>query len=226
MKKTILTLMSAAMFGVSNGNIVADIEIEAGTKVSTSSTNKGLKLRGDSTAYSVGLNSDIAQGQVGVGVNFYDVHGGGSDLDLLFSYSREVSILGQDFVADFYYNQFDSSWGDWEEIGVGTLYETPWVDLGGQLWKQVGGEGQFGATLSVSKTLGAGLINEFLDFTPYLDLNLAEEFSAYEAGIKAYYDLGNGVSLGAKVAIKDCSAEGSAGIDNTVGYTLGMKIKF
>lgn len=225
MKKLILTLlMGAAVFGTTNANIVANISAEVGTTVSTSSHRNGLLLRGDSTGYFLDLSSDIGGGEVGFGFNMVDLHGGGNDFDFSFSYGRSFNILGEDLYTDFYYNEFDSQFGNWEEIGVATSYSTQWVDVAGGIWKQVGGSGQFGLKVVLSK--GFQVINENLIITPYVESNFAEDFQSYVSGAKIDYDLGNDLSLNLGVSLKNNTADGGYNIDGKWGYAIGLKKKF
>ena len=224
MKKLILTLMTgAAILGTSNADIETNISTEVGTKVATATGRNGLLLRGDSTNYFANLGSDIAGGHATLGFNLADLHGGGNDLDLSFGYSRSITILGQDFLTDFYYKEFDSQFGDWEEIGVATSYSTQWVDVAGGLWKQVGG-GQFGVNLALSR--GFEVINENLTLTPFFETSLAEDFQSYISGVKLGYDLGNGVVFNGVVELVDNNAGGGYAIDSAWVYGGSLSIKF
>lgn len=225
MKNTILTLLMGAFIGTTNASVLeAGIDGEATLNFSTSSVKNGLLLREDSFSGSVNLKAGIVGGDVNIGASLSDVKDGGNDTDIWLSYSRAIPVLGDQYVATLSYEQFDSSFGDWEQLSLGTVKPIAWVDLGAGIWKELGGSNQFGLQVSISRDLE--LLQEGLYFTPFVEANFAEDFNGYESGLKVQYQIIDNVFVSAKTSYKNNDAIGGYALDGKWGFGLGVTYTF
>lgn len=212
MKKLILTtlLMGAAMVSAVKASTVAGVSVEAGVSYSTLSTSGGVGIRDDAFSYSLGLSTPLeAGGTVSFGIDIFDVDDN-YEQDISVSYSRGVTLLGQDFDADFYFQRIDSSFGGWDEVGASLTYSHTLADFTASAWHEVGGGsgGSYGVDLIVSRDIDTPV--EGLVLTPFIGVNLANDYTALEAGLSATYQITEAASAFIKGVYSDNDLDSSS----------------
>ena len=226
MKKLILTtlLMGATMVGAVKANTIADVSAEGGISFSNLSTRNGLAVREDTTNYSLLLGTPVGGGDLSVGIGLAEGDGN-TDTDILVSWGRPVNILGQDFAGAASFKKIESSYGGWEQLGLGLTYTDSIADLTVNAWHQLGSSASYGVELTVSKDLELFVDN--LTTTPFVTANFANDYNAVELGISVDYDFGNGLSIGAKAAYLHNDANGTLyDLDHDWGFSAGLSFKF
>ena len=230
MKKLILTtlLMGAAMVGAVKATTLADVSVEGGVSYSTLSTSGGVGIRDDAFSYSLTLSAPVkAGGTASVGIDIFDVDEG-YEQDISLAYSRGDTLLGQDLGAEFYFQRIDSSFGGWDEVGVGLTYSHTLADLTATAWHEVGGGsgGSYGVEFILSRDIATPV--EGLVLTPFVGLNLADEYTALEAGLAAAYKITEGASVFVKGAYNDNDLDSSSAysLDNEWSVGAGVSYKF
>ena len=214
MKKLILTtlLMGAAMVGAVKATTIADVSAEGGLSFSNLSTSNGLAVREDTTNYSLTLGTAVAGD-------------GNTDTDISVSWGRPVNILGQDLAGAASFKKIESSYGGWEQLGLGLTYSDALADVTATVWHQLGSSASYGVELTVSK--GLELFVDNLTTTPFVTTNLANDYNSVEIGVALGYDIGNGLSIGAKASYLHNDADGTSyELDHDWGVSAGLSYKF
>ena len=226
MNKTILTtlVMCATMFSAVKATGLSDVSAEGGISFSNLSTRNGLTVREDTTNYSLLLGTAVADGDLSVGIGLFEGDGN-TDTDILVSWGRSVNLLGQDFEGVASFRKIESSYGGWEQLGLGLTYTDSIADLTVNAWHQLGSSASYGAEVIVSKDLG--LLIDNLTVTPFASANFANDYNAVELGVSLGYDFGNGLSIGAKASYLNNDAEGTLyDLDHDWGVSAGLSYKF
>jgi len=226
MNKTILTtlIMGAAMFGAVKATNIADVSAEAGISFSNLSVRNGLAVREDTANYSLLLGTAVADGDLSVGIGLAEGDGN-TDTDVLVSWGRSVNLLGQDFAGEASFKKIESSYGGWEQLGLGLTYTDSIADFTVNAWHQLGSSASYGAELTISKDLG--LLIDNLTLTPFASANFANDYNAVELGVSVGYDIGNGLSIGAKASYLNNDENGTLyDLDHDWGVSAGLSYKF
>tara|TARA_Y100000401_G_C8318297_1_gene223817 strand:+ start:1295 stop:1975 length:681 start_codon:yes stop_codon:yes gene_type:complete len=226
MKKLILTtlLMGAAMVGAVKATTIADVSAEGGISFSNLSTSNGLAVREDTTNYSLTLGTAVADGDLSVGIGLAEGDGN-TDTDISVSWGRPVNILGQDLAGVASFKKIESSYGGWEQLGLGLTYSDALADVTATVWHQLGSSASYGVELTVSKDLELFVDN--LTTTPFVTANLANDYNSVEIGVALGYDIGNGLSVGAKASYLHNDADGTLyELDHDWGVSAGLSYKF
>jgi hypothetical protein len=229
--KTLLFSL-ASMLGVAFGNagttvtdLLGDFSPQVSVSYSDLSTNRGLATREDSFAYSVLLGIPVEEAELSLGI---DLHDGDGDLekDWSLAYARPVKVLGQNLGAKAYFEKIDSSYGDWEEIGLALTRSHTLADLTATVWHKVESDGAYGVEIMVSRDFSTPVAN--LSLTPFIAVNVANEYNAVEAGVSATHDFGNGLSLFFKGAYNnnDLDLSDAYALDNDWSLGAGASFKF
>tara|TARA_Y100001938_G_C8052846_1_gene412791 strand:+ start:476 stop:1165 length:690 start_codon:yes stop_codon:yes gene_type:complete len=223
---SLVTLLGVTLgnAGLSAVDLAENISVDASVSYSNLSTSGGLAVREDSLGYSVLLGTSFEGGVASVGVDIYDADGG-TDTDLSISWARPVTILGQSLEAEIYFQQIESSYGGWEEAGLGLTYSNEWADVTATLWHELGTDASYGVEITVSRDFTVPVEN--LTVSPFVAVNIANDYNAVEVGVSADYDFGNNLSVGAKVSYNHNDVDGSAySLDNDWVVGAGFNYKF
>tara|TARA_R110001583_G_scaffold103163_1_gene250204 strand:- start:1193 stop:1873 length:681 start_codon:yes stop_codon:yes gene_type:complete len=226
MNKTILTtlVMGATMFGAVKATNIADVSAEGGISFSNLSTSNGLAVREDTTNYSLLLGTAVGDGDLFVDIGLAEGDGN-TDTDILVSWGRSVNLLGQDFAGLASFKKIESSYGSWEQLGLGLTYTDSIADFTVNGWHQLGSNASYGAEFIISKDLG--LLIDNLTLTPFASANFANDYKAVELGVSVGYDFGNGLSIGGKASYINNDADGTFyNLDHDWGFSAGISYKF
>ena len=225
MKKLILTtlLMGAAMISAVKATTLADtLGVEAGASISNFSTHRGLAVRDDSIGGVASLSAPLGGGTLAYNWALSDTDNGG-ELDFSLSYSRGASLLGQDFGLIAGIGSVESILGDRDEIFAGLSYG--WlVDLTATVWHETENDWtgvELGASYDISTAV------ESLTLSPFALVNLADEYTAVELGVKAGYAITDQLSVSAKASFNNNDFEGSSfEVDEEWVVGAGVSYKF
>ena len=225
MKKLILTtlLMGAAMISAVIATTLADtLGVEAGASISNFSTHRGLAVRDDSIGGVASLSAPLGGGTLAYDWALSDTDNGG-ELDFSLSYSRGASLLGQDFGLIAGIGSVESILGDRDEIFAGLSYG--WlVDLTATVWHETENDWT-GVELGASYDFSTALEN--LTLSPFALVNLADEYTAVELGVKAGYAITDHLSVSAKASFNNNDFEGSSfEVDEEWVVGAGVSYKF
>ena len=209
--------------GVTVTNLLGDLSPELGVSYSNLSTTRGLATREDSLAYSALVEVPLEGANLSLGI---DLHDGDGDLekDWSVAYARPVEIFGQSLGAKAHFSRVDSSFGDWEEVGLALTYAHDLADVTATVWRELGSDGSYGVEVMLSR--GVATPVEDLSLTPFVAVNVGEDYNAVEAGVSADYDFGNGFSASAKVSYNDNDVDGAHGLDHDWSVGVGVNYKF
>jgi len=226
MKKLILNtlIMGAVMIGAVNATTLADnVDVSAGVSVTNFTTDRGLATREDSFGYSLTLGAPLSDGTLSFGVDLNDLDGD-FEQDFAVAYGREISVFGQTLGAALSFAGTDSSLGDREEIAAGVTYSTPFADVSTTVWHETEND-WFGVEIGLSRDIATPVDN--LALTPFVTLNLADEYTAIEAGLKAGYKISDQLSLSAKLSYNDNNFDGSSfSVEDEWIGGAGLNFKF
>jgi hypothetical protein len=225
MKKLILTtlLMGAVMIGAVKATTLADtLGVEAGASISNFSTHRGLAVRDDSIGGVASLSAPLGGGTLAYDWALSDTDNGG-ELDFSLSYSRGASLLGQDFGLIAGIGSVESILGDRDEIFAGLSYG--WlVDLTATVWHETENDWT-GVELGASYDISTAVEN--LTLSPFALVNLADEYTAVELGVKAGYAITDQLSVSAKASFNNNDFEGSSfEVDEEWVVGAGVSYKF
>ena len=229
MKKLILGLLAAlgiAFSGAeSHATTLADnIGIGGGVSVSNFTTDRGLASREDSLGYSLSLTAPLAGGDFSIGAGLFDTDTDSEDAEFAVSYSKAIELLGQEVGATVSFSGLDSVFGDREEVAVGLTYGYSLFDASAAVWHELEND-WFGVELGVSRSVGTP-INDLVA-TPFLTVNLADEYTAVEAGIKAAYPITDQLSISAKLSYNNNDFDNSAfSVEDEWIIGAGLKFDF
>jgi hypothetical protein len=227
MKKLFFSLMT--MLGVAFSNAgseattLADtLSVEAGASISNFTTHRGLATREDSLGGSATLGAPLGGGLLAYDWSLNDTDDGG-ELDFGLSYSRGASLLGQDFGFSAGFGSVESSLGDREEIFAGLSYS--WLaDLTATVWHETEND-WVGVELGASYDIATPVEN--LTVSPFALVNLADEYTAVELGVKAGYAVTDQLSISAKASFNNNDFEGSSfEVDDEWIFGAGATFKF
>ena len=228
MRKLILGLLTALGVAYSGADSYAttladDIDVSAGVSVSNFTTDRGLATREDSFGYSLTLGAPLSAGHLSFGVDLNDVDGD-FEQDFAVTYSREIDLLGQKVGAAISFAGTDSSFGDREEIAAGIKYSHSLVDVDAAVWHEIEND-WFGVEIGLSRAIAVPV--DDLTVTPFATVNLADEYSAIEAGIKAGYKVSDQLSVSAKISYNNNDFDGSSfGVEDEWIAGAGLKFDF
>jgi len=211
MKNIILGLLAAlgiAFSGAkSNATTLADnIGVSGGISVSNFTTDRGLAVREDSFDYSLSLTAPLAGGDFSIGLGLADADDD-TDGSYSVSYSRPIEIAGQKLGAKASFSGLDSAFGDREEVAVGLTYGYSLFDASAAVWHELEND-WFGVELGISRAVGTP-VNDLIA-TPFLTVNLADEYTAVEAGVRASYPISDKLSVSAKLSYNNNDFDNSA----------------
>jgi hypothetical protein len=210
--------------GVTVTNLLGDLSPELGVSYSDLSTHRGVATREDAFAYSALVGVPFKGAHLSLGIDLHDVDGH-TEKDWSVAYARPVEVFGQSLGMKAHFKTIDSSYGAWEEAGVALTYAHNVADLTATVWHEVDSDGSYGVEIMVSRDFTTPVEN--LTVTPFVAVNVADEYNAVEAGVSADYDLGNGLSAAAKVSYNDNDVDGSAHtLDHDWGVGVGVNYKF
>jgi outer membrane usher protein FimD/PapC len=224
MKIFILTILMGAILGsASYSTTLADTSVGVGFSASNFATDRGLAVRDDSLGYSLNLTAPAADGNLSIGLGLYDTDGSSEDTDFSIAYSKGIEVFGQKFGASASFSGFDSVFGDREEIAIGLTYKLALIDTSVSVWHDLDNE-WYGVELGASTSIATPIKD--LSVTPFITLNLADEYSAIEAGLKATYPISDKLSASAKASYNNNNFEGSSFEVNNewiIGAGVGFK---
>jgi hypothetical protein len=208
MKKFILTLLMGAILGsAAYSTTLADASVDVGFSASNFTTDRGLAVREDSLGYSLDLTAPLAGGDLSIGLGLYDTDGDSEDTDFSIAYSKGIDVFGQKFDATASFAGFDSVFGDREEIAIGLAYKISLIDASASVWHDLDNE-WYGVELGASTSV-ATPINDLI-VVPFIAVNLVDEYTAIEAGLKASYPISDQLSASAKLSYNNNDFEGSS----------------
>ena len=229
MKTVLISLMT--MLGVAVGNagvtatdLLGDIFSEVGASYSNLSTSNGLATRDESFGYSATAAIPVEGIDLNIGIDLHDVDGGW-EKDWSLSFARPVELFGQKLGLEASYKNIDSSFGAWDQVGLGVTYSHSVADVTTSLWRELGSNGSYGVEFLVSRDFDTPIEN--LTVTPFVAVNVAEEHSAVEAGVSAAYDW-NGITLFLKGSYNDndVDASNAHSLENEWHFGGGVSYKF
>ena len=208
MKKFILTLLLVAIFGgAAFGTTLADSSVGVGFSASNFETSRGLAVREDAFGYSLNLTAPVNGGDLSFGVGLYDIDGDSEDSDYSISYTRGIELFGQKLGAKASFSGFDSTFGDRDEIAVGLLYKYSIVDAELAVWHDFDND-WYGVEIGASTSVETPISD--LTVTPFVTLNLVDEYTAIEAGLKASYPVTDQISASLKASYNNNDFDGSS----------------
>lgn len=227
MKTLLIGLMTVlgAAFSIagSEATTLADnLKVETGVSVSNFTTDRGLATREDSLGASILLGAPVGGGTFAFDFGLHDTDDGG-ELDFTASYGKGISLLGQNFDLTAGVSSVESVFGDREEIFVGLGYT--WVaDFTATVWHEDNNE-WYGVELGASYDIETPVVG--LVASPFATVNIADEYSAVEVGVKATYKVSDELSVGAKVSYNTNDFDGSSfDVDNEWIIGAGASFKF
>lgn len=205
---SLMTMMGVAFsIAGSEATTLADnLSVEAGASISNFTTHRGLATREDSFGYSLILGAPLSDGTLSFGVDLNDIDGD-FEQDFAIAYGREISVFGQTFGAVLSFAGTDSSLGDREEIAAGITYGTPFADVSAAVWHETEND-WFGVEIGLSRDIATPVAD--LTLTPFVTVNLADEYTAIEAGLKAGYEISDQLSLSTKLSYNNNDFDGSS----------------
>ena len=227
MKKLFFSLMTMLGIALSNAGsqattLATDLSVEGGASISNFSTHRGLATREDSIGGSLALSTAVGGGDLSFGASLFDTDGGG-EMDFGASYSLGVDLFGQNIGLTAALKDTESIFGDREELSLTASY-TYIADLSVGVWYEDNND-WFGVELGVSYDFKTPVKN--LTLSPFVTVNLAEEYEALELGVKADYVLTEDVSIIGKVSFNNNTFEGSSfEVDEEWVVGAGLSYKF
>ena len=206
MKKLILTLLGASIISAASATTVAtDLSVEGGASISNFSTDRGLATREDSIGASLALSTALGGGDLSFSASLFDTDGGG-EMDFGASYSLGVDLFGQNIALTAALKDTESIFGDREELSLTADYTYIAVFSFG-VWYEDNNE-WFGVELGASYDFKTPVEN--LTLSPFVTVNIAEEYDSLELGVKANYVLTEDISIVGKVSFNDNDLDGSS----------------
>ena len=203
-----LTTMLGIAFSIAGSQattLATDLSVEGGASISNFSTDRGLATREDSIGASVALTTPLSLGHLSFGASLFDTDGGG-EIDFGASYSIDSNLFGQKVGLTAALKDTESVFGDREEFSL-TADCTYIADFSVGLWYEDNND-WFGVELGVSYDFETPVKN--LTLSPFVTVNLAEEYEALELGVKADYVLTEDISIIGKISYNDNDFEGSS----------------
>lgn len=223
MKKFILTLLLGAIFGsASFATTIADSSVGVGFSAYNFETSRGLAAREDALGYSLDLTAPVNGGDLTFNVGLYDIDGDSEDSDYSITYTKGIELFGQKLGATASFSGLDSTFGDRDEIAVGLLYEYSLLDTSLAVWHDLDNE-WYGVEIGASSTFETPISN--LAITPFITLNLVDEYTAIEAGLKAGCAITDQLSATAKLSYNNNDFEGSS-FEVEDEWIIGAGLKF
>ena len=203
---SLITMLGVAICNADSHASLSDVSVEAGISYSSASTSGGLAVRDDSVSASILLGAPFSGGVASVGVDLHRADGD-TEADLMVAWDVPVTILNQDLDAEVYFQKIDSSYGGWEEVGVGFSHDFDWAEVGVSFWHELGNTA-YGVELTASREFSTPI--EGLTVNPFVAVNFADSYNAVEVGVVAEYQLTEDASFSAKVSFNDNDADGTA----------------
>ena len=209
--KTLISLIT--MLGVaicnagSHANLADSVSVEAGIAYSNTSTSGGLAIRDDSTSASILLGSPLSGGVASVGIDLHRADGE-TEADVNIAWGAPLTLFNVTLDTEVYFQKIDSSYGGWEEVGVGATYGFDWVEVGASLWHELGSNAGYGVELTASREFTTPV--KGLTVSPFIAVNFADSYDAIEVGVSADYQLTEDAVVSAKLSFNDNDADGTA----------------
>ena len=215
--------MGAVMIGAVKATTLADtLGVEAGASISNFTTHRGLATRDDSIGGVASLSAPLGGGVLAYDWALSDTDNGG-ELDFSLSYSRGASLLGHDFGLIAGIGSVESTLGDREEIFAGLSY-TWLADLTATVWHETERD-WLGVELGASYDITTPVEN--LTLSPFALVNLTDEYTAVELGVKAGYAVTDQLSISAKASFNNNDFEGTSfEVDEEWIVGAGVSYKF
>ena len=226
MNKTLFSLLTILGIAFSNAGTQAttladNIGVSGGISVSNFTTDRGLAVRDDSFDYTLSLAAPLAGGDFSVGLGLADTDDD-TDGSYSVSYSKPIEIAGQKFGAKASFSGLDSVFGDREEVAVGLTCGYSLFDASAAVWHELENE-WFGVELGISRAVITP-VNDLIA-TPFLTVNLADEYTAIEAGVKASYPISDQLSVSAKLSYNNNDFDNSS-FNVEDEWVIGAGLKF
>jgi len=226
MNKTLFSLLTILGIAFSNAGTQAttladNIGVSGGISVSNFTTDRGLAVREDSFDYSLSLTAPLAGGDFSIGLGLADSDDD-TDASYSVSYSKPIEVAGQKLKAKASFSGLDSVFGDREEVAVGLTYGYSLFDASAAVWHELEND-WFGVELGVSRPVGTP-VNDLVA-TPFLTVNLADEYTAIEAGVKASYPISDQLSVSAKLSYNNNDFDNSS-FNVEDEWIIGAGLKF
>ena len=229
MKTVLISLMTMLGVAVGSAGVTAtslfgNLSSEVSVSYNNLSTSGGLGIRDESVAYSLATSIPLEGADVHLALDLHDVDGGW-ERDWSVAFSRPVEVFGQKLGLEVFYNNVDSSFGPWDEVGVAAVFDGGFADVTASFWKELGSNAPYGVELIVSRDFDTPVEN--LTLTPFVAVNVAEEYNGVEAGVSATYDW-NGVSVFLKGSYNHNDLDGSDpySLDHDWHFGGGVSYKF
>ena len=221
---SLMTMLGVAFStaGSEATTLADDLTVKAGGSISNFTTHRGLATREDSIGGFATLGAPLGGGLLAYDWSLNDTDDGG-ELDFALSYSRGASLLGHDFGFTAGFGSVESTFGDREEIFAGLSY-TWLADLTATVWHETEND-WVGVELGASYDIATPVEN--LTVSPFASVNLADEYTAVELGVKAGYAVTDQLSISAKASFNNNDFEGSSfEVDNEWIFGAGATFKF
>ena len=221
---SLMTMLGVALSSAdSKAATLADISVEAGASISNTTTHRGLLTRDDSFGGAASLSVPLGGGAMSYNWALSDTDVAGGELDYSLSYSHGASLLGQNFGLTAGISSVESSFGDRDEIFAGLSYTwgADFTATGGHETENDWTGVELGASYNVATPI------ENLSLSPFALVNLADEYTSVELGVKAGYNISDQLSLSAKVSYNDNDFDGSSfKVDEEWIVGAGVSYKF
>ena len=223
MKKFILTLLLGAIFGgASFATTIADSSVGVGFSAYNFETSRGLAAREDALGYSLDLTAPLNGGDLSFNVGLYDIDGDSEDSDYSITYTKGIELFGQKLGATASFSGLDSTFGDRDEIAVGLSYKYSLLDTSWAVWHDLDNE-WYGVEIGASSTFETPISS--LSVTPFVTVNLVDEYTAVEAGLKAGWSITDQLSVLSKISYNNNDFDGSS-FEVEDEWIIGAGLKF
>ena len=230
MKKLVIGLMTmlGAAFSSAgtetSSSLTQGISVDLGVSQTELTNSRGLKVRDDSFGYSLLLGTSVGGGSLCAGVGLFETDDD-TDSQIDVSWSRGVSLLGQDLDAKVSFQKVETDFGGWEQVGLGLAYSHELADVSTTVWHELGSSASYGVELTVSRIFETPVAN--LSVIPFITSNFANSYNSVEVGTVVDYDFGNGLSLAAKATYNHNDVDNSPySLDHDWNFGVGLKYKF
>ena len=221
----LMTLLGVA-FGIAGTEatttLTQNFYVQGGVSASNFTTDRGLATREDSIGASVSLTTPAGFGDLSFAASLFDTDGGG-ELDFGASYSFDYDVFGETIGLVAALEDTESVFGDREEFSL-TADCTYVADFTVGLWYETNND-WVGVELGASYDFETPVEN--LVATPFIVVNIADEYQAFELGVKTSYVLTDDISVVGKLSFSDNNFGSSAfEVDEEWVVGAGLSYKF
>mgnify|MGYP003133184202 FL=1 len=230
MKKLVIGLMTVlGTVFISTGtetssSLTQGISVDIGASHTELTNNRGLKVRDDAFSYSLLLGTSVGGGNFAADVTLFETDGD-TDSEINASWTKGISLLGQDLDAQISFQKVETDFGGWEQVGLGLVESYDLFDVSATVWHELGSSASYGVELSVSRVFETPVAN--LSVIPFITSNFANSYNAVEVGTVVEYDFGNGLSVAATATYNHNDVDNSPyTLDHDWNFGLGLKYKF